>query len=127
MLAELYGRAGRAREGLQIIAEALAGAERRGEHLYEPDLYRVQGNLFLLAAPSDEVAAEARFRQAIAVARDQAAKSYELRATVSLALLWQRQGERRRAHDLLAEIYGWFTEGFGTADLRQAKALLAEL
>jgi predicted ATPase len=83
----------------------------------------VHGELLLQAIP-DEPAAEACFQRALDVARSQQAKSWELRIAISLARLWQRQGKRTDAHQLLAEVYGWFTEGFDTADLREARALL---
>ena len=94
------------------------------------EIHRLRGELLLQAAPGDSDAAdraEACFQQALAVAREQQAKSLELRAATSLARLWQTQGRRAEAHDLLAPIYGWFTEGFDTPDLQDAKALLAAL
>jgi len=90
-------------------------------------LYRLQGELLLRQAIPDAPQAEASFQQALAMARRQQAKSLELRAAMSLARLWQRQGKRDVARELLAPIYGWFTEGFDTPDLKEAKALLAEL
>ena len=94
---------------------------------WEAELYRLRGALLLQDAGAQPGEAEACFQQALAVARRQQAKSLELRATMSLARLWQRQGKRTTAYELLAPIYGWFTEGFDTADLQEAKALLAAL
>jgi predicted ATPase len=97
----------------------------------EVELYRIKGQLRLqsqVSSPQSKVEeAEACFHQAIAIARQQQAKSLELRATMSLARLWQQQGKHRAACNLLAEIYGWFTEGFATKDLQEAKALLEKL
>jgi len=90
-------------------------------------LYRLRGELLLQHAVAQPGEAEACFQQALAIARRQQAKSLELRAATSLARLWQQQGKRREAHALLAPVYHWFTEGFDTADLKEAKALLAEL
>ena len=128
LLAEAYGKAGQAEEGLTALAEALALVNKTGEHCYEAELYRLKGELLLAARRTGACAeAETCFHQALDVARRQQAKSLELRAAMSLARLWQRQGKRDEAHQLLAEVYGWFTEGFDTADLQEAKALLAEL
>jgi predicted ATPase len=129
LLAEAYGKAGQAEEGLPLLAEALAAANNTGERYYEAELYRLKGAMLLTQADKEPrwLEAEESFRQALAVARHQQAKSLELRATMSLSRLWQRLGKRAEARQLLAEIYGWFTEGFDTADLQEAKALLAEL
>jgi class 3 adenylate cyclase/predicted ATPase len=133
LLAAGYGRAGQADQGLATAVEALATAARTGERDYEAELYRLQGELRLMQAAgrrgSRTVPAEAEraFLQAIEVARRQEAKSLELRAAVSLSRLWQRQGKHNEARELLALVYGWFTEGFDTADLQEAKALLEEL
>jgi predicted ATPase len=127
MLAEAYGKGGRSAEGLGVLAEASALVDKNGECWREAELHRLKGEL-LLALPTDRQAeAEACFQQALAVARRQQAKSWELRAATSLSRLWQRQGQRAAARELLAPVYGWFTEGFGTADLQGAKALLEEL
>ena len=91
------------------------------------EAYRLQGELLLQLAAPDATQAAACFQQALAIARRQQAKSWELRAAISLARLWQRQGKRTDAYELLAPTYGWFTEGFDTADLQEAKALLEEL
>ena len=110
-----------------VVEESRAAVEasERGDLLGET--YRLQGELLLRQAVPDAAQAEACFHQALAVAHRQQAKSWELRAAMSLAHLWQRQGKCAEAHALLAPIYGWFTEGFDTADLQEAKALLAEL
>jgi class 3 adenylate cyclase/predicted ATPase len=128
-LAETYGSLGQSSAGLSILAEALALVETTGERWWEVDLYRLQGELLLAQAgtPPSVGGAEACLQTALAVARHQQAKSLELRAAMSLSRLWQQQGKRAAAYDLLAPIYGWFTEGFDTADLQEAKALLETL
>jgi len=103
---------------------ALALVEASGQHYWTAELHRVKGTL---TRESDEKAAEASFREAIAIARRQGAKSFELRAATSLGRLWARQGKAAEAHALVSEIYAWFTEGFDTADLIEARALLEEL
>jgi TOMM system kinase/cyclase fusion protein len=127
LLAEAYGIAGRTEEGLRALAGALAAVHRTGERFYEAELYRLKGELLLTRSADDQAAATTCFQHALAVARRQQAKSLELRAAMSLSRLWQQQGKRDAAHELLAPIYGWFTEGFDTADLKEAKALLEEL
>jgi class 3 adenylate cyclase/predicted ATPase len=152
LLAEAYGKAGQAEEGLATLAEALTVVDKTGERFYEAELYRLKGTLTLQEAnqkskgksqnskvetnpqslppnPQGEVEQEVEgyFLKAIEIARQQQAKSLELRAVMSLARLWQQQGKQAEAHKLLAEIYGWFTEGFDTTDLQEAKALLEEL
>ena len=134
-LARAYGQEGQGHKGQQVLDEALTLVHRTGERCYEAELYRLKGELLLQGGQrpkthgtEQQVAeAEQSFRQALAVARRQQAKALELRAVMSLSRLWQRQGKQREAHQLLAEIYGWFTEGFDTADLQEAKALLDEL
>ena len=126
-LAEAAGHAGQVEEGLRLLAEALAAFEASGEGDWLAEAYRLQGTLLLRQAVPDATQAEACFQQALAVARRQQAKSLELRAAMSLARLWQRQGKRAEARALLAPIYGWFTEGFDTADLQEAKTLLEAL
>jgi class 3 adenylate cyclase/tetratricopeptide (TPR) repeat protein len=121
-----YGRAGQTETGLTVLAEALALVDHTGERYWEAEIYRLKGELLLQAVP-DAPQAEACFQQALAVARHQQAKSLELRAAMSLSRLWQQQGERAGARELLAPIYTWFTEGFDTADLQEAKALLENL
>jgi predicted ATPase len=120
-------------EGLRAITEALTLKEQSGEEFYTAELYRVQGELTQqMAGAAPQVTGrlpspEACFSQALAIARQQQARSLELRAAMSLARLWQRQGKRAAAQQLLAPIYGWFTEGFDTADLQEARALLEVL
>ena len=126
-LAEAYGQAGQVEEGLQVLAEALAYIEQAGERWWEAELHRLKGELLLLQSSDNHTAAASCFEQALALARRQQAKSWELRAAMSLARLWQRQGKCAEVHALLAPVYGWFTEGFDTADLQDAKALLADL
>jgi predicted ATPase len=134
LLAEAYGQAGQAEDGLHALAEAKALVDKTGERWYEAELYRLKGELQLqhLAGrgqryPAPLAEAEAALQQALAIARRQQAKSLELRATVSQSGLWQQQGKRLEARELLAPVYGWFTEGFDTADLQEAKGLLDEL
>jgi predicted ATPase len=127
LLAEAHGRIGQAEEGLRRLAEALALVDATGEHYYAAEGYRLQGELWRRQATPDGPQAECCFHQALAVARRQHAKSLELRTAISLSRLWQQQGKRDAARQMLAEIYGWFTEGFDTADLQEAKALLEEL
>ena len=127
LLAEACGASGQAAEGLRLLAEALVVVHDTGERFHEAECYRVQGELLLMQAIPDAPQAEACFQQALAIARRQQARSWELRAAMSLSRLWQQQGKRAEAYELLAPIYGWFTEGFDTADLQEAQALLAEL
>jgi predicted ATPase len=126
-LAEAYGKLGQAGEGLTLLDEALAAVHETGERFYEAEIYRIKGELLLARSAEDYGEAEACFQQALTVARHQQAKSSELRAAMSLSRLWQHQGKRAEAQELLAPIYGWFTEGFDTADLQEAKAMLEEL
>jgi predicted ATPase len=127
LLAEAYGKVGQTEAGLSVLAEALAVVDQTGERYWEAELHRLQGELLLGLSTDNTTEAEACFHQALAIARRQEAKSLELRAAMSLSRLWQQQGKSQEAHDLLAPIYGWFTEGFDTADLQEAKALLEEL
>jgi len=126
-LAEAYRRAEDAEAGLRILAEALTLVTTTRGRVYEAEIYRLKGELLLQQALPDAAQAEVCFQQALGVARHQQAKSWELRAAMGLSRLWQRQGKRSEARELLAPIYGWFTEGFDTPDLREAKALLDEL
>jgi predicted ATPase len=126
-LAEAYGGIGQAEKGLSLVVEALAHVGTTDERYSEAEIYRIKGELLLRQAVPDAVQAEACFCHALAIARRQQAKSWELRAATSLARLWQHQGKRAEAHQLLAEIYAWFTEGFDTADLQEARALLDTL
>jgi tetratricopeptide (TPR) repeat protein len=126
LLAEAYACAGQFPQALDALDRGMTYVERNGEGLWHAELLRLRGEYRLaLGAPTNEV--EACFQRAIAIAREQSARSLELRATMSLARLWQQQGRCAEAHDMLGAIYGWFTEGFKTADLREARALLAEL
>jgi class 3 adenylate cyclase/predicted ATPase len=127
LLAEAYAAGDDPAGGLHGLAEALVLLEATGERWYEAELYRLRGELVLQHAIAEPGEAEACFQQALTIARRQQAKSWELRAEISLARLWQRQGKRAAAHALLAPVYGWFTEGFDTTDLQEAKALLEEL
>jgi predicted ATPase len=126
-LAEAYGKLGQAGEGLTMLDEALTTVHKTGERFYEAELYRLKGELLLMRSAENYGEAEACFQQALTVARRQQARSYELRAAISLSRLWQHQGQRAAAYDLLAPVYGWFTEGFDTLDLQEAKALLEAL
>jgi predicted ATPase len=148
LTAEAYGRHGQQGEGLKVITEALSFVERTEERWYEAELYRLRGELTLAQesqkakvkgqkskietdprslTPDPHGEAEAYFLKAIAIARQQQAKSWELRGSTSLARLWQSQGKRAQAHKLLSEVYHWFTEGFATKDLQEARALLDSL
>jgi predicted ATPase len=127
LLAEAYGVGGHPDEGLPLLAEALAVMDATEECFYAAELYRLKGALLLRQAVPDTSQAEACFHQAPDIACQQHAKSWELRTTTSLSRLWQQQGKRGEAHALLAPIYNWFTEGFDTADLQEARALLAAL
>ena len=125
-LAEVYERTGQVEEGLHVLAEMRVAVGHSGFRCLEAEIYRLTGALLLQQAIPNAPQAEAHFEQALEVARRQQAKSYELRAATSLARLWQQQGKHAEARELLAPIYGWFTEGFDTADLQEAKALLEE-
>src|SRR2546430_11829353 len=153
LMAEAYGRMGQADEGLSIMGEALTRAHKQGARLNEAECYRLKGELLLVreagggvsGSPPPELSmidghagqatgpsprpteAADCFRQALDIARQQQAKSLELRAAMSLSRLWRQQGRRTEAYQLLAPIYDWFTEGFDTADLQETKALLDAL
>jgi predicted ATPase len=129
ILAEAYGKGGQADKGLSVLAEVLAAVHRTDEHLYEAELYRLKGEFLQQTVGGMQYVkeAEACFLQALAVARRQQAKLLELRTAMSLSQLWQRQGKRHAARQMLVEVYDWFTEGFDTADLKKAKVLLEEL
>ena len=150
LFADACSKTGRIEEGLATLSEAFAFVEQTGERLYEAKLYRLKGELVLQSktslgqvsgksktsqnksavtkprspAPDPQGEAEACFLKALAIAQQQQAKSLELRAASSLARLWQRQGKIAEAWALLSKVYNWFTEGFDTADLQEAKALL---
>ena len=141
--AEVYGKMGQRAQALTLLTEALVAARTTGSHRQEAEIYRLKGTLTLKQsgvrgpgsevpntqhpAPNTQSEAEAYFFKAIEIARRQSAKSLELRAVMSLSRLWHSQGKKEQARRMLAEIYGLFTEGFDTADLREAKALLEEL
>ena len=124
-LAEGLARRGDRAAALAALREGLEIAGATGEHMWDVELHRVTGTVLLAENELDE--GQASLQQAIRIAQAQQAKSLELRAATSLARLWGEQGRRAEARDLLAPVYGWFTEGFDTADLKEAKALLAEL
>jgi predicted ATPase len=133
LLAEVCGKVGQLEEGFTALTEALAAVNKTEERIWEAELYRLKGELTLAQssvlslASSVQQEAEACFLKAIEIARHQSAKSLELRATVSLSRLWQHKGKKAEARQMLAEVYNWFTEGFDTKDLQEAKALLDHL
>jgi predicted ATPase len=125
LLADAYRNAQQPQDGLRQLAEAVSVTDKTQSRYYEAEMHRVRGELFL--SMHDDGAAEASFRKAINVAQHQSAKTWELRAAMSLARLWRDQGKVQQARELLAPVYGWFNEGFDTRDLKEAKALLDEL
>jgi predicted ATPase len=127
LLAEVSAQVGQISEGLEALAEALATLDQSEARLWEAELYRFRGELLLQQTVAQAEEAEVCFQRALAIARRQQAKSWELRAAMSLARLWQHQSKRAAASELLEPVYSWFTEGFDTADLQEAKALLEEL
>lgn len=127
IFADALLKCGETDQGLNMIAQALASTNRTAERGWEGDLHRIKGQLQLASTPADPRAAQASLNTALEIARHQSAKALELRAATSLAQLWYEQDKRERAHDLLAPVYNWFTEGFDTADLKKAKALLDKL
>jgi class 3 adenylate cyclase/predicted ATPase len=127
LLAEGYGILKQAEAGLNALNEGVKVIERTGQRWYEAELYRLKGELLLQQSLDNAAEAEFGFHQAITIAQSQQAKSWELRTATSLARLWQHQGKCAEAYALLAPLYGWFTEGFDTADLQEAKALLEAL
>jgi predicted ATPase len=127
LLAEAYGRVKRTDDGLATVAEALALAEETEQNCWRAELNRIKGELLLAPASEHHAEAERCFSRALEIARAQQAKSWELRAASSLARLWQQQRKMTEARDLLAPVHGWFTEGFDTPDLVDAKALLEQL
>jgi len=114
-------------EGLDALEEALQWVHRNDERLYEAEAYRIRGELLLKQDAPDSVGAEQCFQRALQVARQQQAKSWELRAATSLSRLWLREGKRDDARELLVPLYDWFTEGFDTADLQDARVLVDRL
>ena len=127
LLAEGYGILKQVEAGLNALNEGVKVIERTGQRWYEAELYRLKGELLLQQSLDNAAEAEFGFHQAITIAQSQQAKSWELRTATSLARLWQHQGKCAEAYALLAPLYGWFTEGFDTADLQEAKALLEAL
>ena len=127
LFAECLEKQGDTDEALAALEVAVVHFERTGDAMGEPEVHRLIGDLLLRRNPSAPDRAEASYRRAIERARSQEAKSWELRAATSLARLWRDQGKPAAARELLAPVYGWFTEGFGTADLKEAKALLDRL
>jgi len=126
LLAEACGRAGQLQEALNVVAEALDVAQRNSELWYEAEIHRLKGELLRQSGEGGIGEAEACFRQALEVARRQGARSWELRAAMSLGRLWEQQDRRAEARELLAGVYDWFTEGLDTTDLQEAKALLEQ-
>ena len=126
-LAIAYAELGQFDDARRCIGEAMTAVETTKERWWEAEVCRTAGEIALNSPEPDAVKAEAYFERALAVAREQQAKSWELRAAMSMARLWRDQGKRDAAHDLLTPVYGWFTEGFDTRDLKEAKALLDEL
>jgi predicted ATPase len=127
MLADVAAYLGHTADGLQTLAEAHTLVEQHQERFWEAEIYRLRGALLLRQPGTPPAEAETWLQHALDVARHQEAKSLELRAAMSLSRLWQQQGKHAEAHALLAPIYGWFTEGFDTADLQEARTLLQEL
>ena len=126
-LASAYANTGQFVDAWRCIGEAMTAIKTTGERWFEAEVNRIAGEIALKSPEPDAAKAQANFEGALAVARQQQAKSWELRAAMSLARLWRDQGKRDEARDLLAPVYGWFTEGFNTLDLKEAKALLEEL
>jgi predicted ATPase len=124
LLAEAYSQAGQPEGGLEVLDDALPLVATTGARWWEAELYRLKGELLLHLPSPDVQQAEVCFQQALDVARSQQAKALELRAALSLSRLWQQQGKRDKATKLLAEVYSWFTEGFDTPDLQEAKSFL---
>jgi predicted ATPase len=127
LLAETLGECGQVSQALDVVTQGIDMTRQSGGRYYDAELHRVKGELILMRHPSDEQEAEASFRRSLEIASAQSAKSLELRAAMSLSRLWQRQKKRDEARQLLGNVYGWFTEGFDTADLKAAMALLEEL
>ncbi len=126
-LARAYGELGQFDDASRCISEAMAAVDKTSEKWGEADIHRIAGKLALMSPQPDAAKAEAHFERALAIARERQAKSWELLAAMSMAMLWSDQGKKRQARDLLAPIYGWFTEGFDTVDLRSAKSLLGAI
>jgi predicted ATPase len=127
LLAEVSAHLGHREDGLQALAEAHTLVEQQEERWWEAEIHRLRGVLLLRQPGTPQAEAETWLQRALDVARRQEAKSLELRAAMSLSRLWQQQGKQAEARELLASVYGWFTEGFDTVDLQEAKTLLEEL
>ena len=127
LLAKAHDGAGRPVDAQEALAEALTLAEKTGERFCDSEFRRTKGEMLLGLSVGDQAEAEVCFRQALDIAREQEAKSLELRAALSMGRLLQQQGKRNEARQLLADVYDWFSEGFDTADLQEAKALLEDL
>jgi predicted ATPase len=126
-LARSYAELGQCDEAWQCISEGIRAVEATNERWHEADIHRMAGEIALLSPRPDAAKVEAHFERALTVARAQQAKSWELRAAMSMARMWRDQGKQQQGRNLLAQIHGWFTEGFDTLDLRQARALLDAL
>jgi predicted ATPase len=126
-LAYAYAQLGQFESAWRSIGEAISAFETTKERWYEAETNRIAGEVALLSPSPDKAKAEAYFDRALTVARQQQVKSWELRAATSMARLWRDHGKPQQARELLAPVYGWFTEGCDTSDLKEAKALLAEL
>jgi predicted ATPase len=126
-LAEAYADLGQSDDAWRCIGEALTAIDTTNERWFEAEVNRVAGEVVRRSPECDAAKVEAYFESALAIARKQQAKSWELRAAMSMARLRRDQGKRQQAHDLLAPVYGWFTEGFDTPDLKEAKSLLEQL
>ena len=126
-LASAYAELGQCDEAWGCISEAMAIIETTKQRQWEAETNRIAGVIALKSLECDHANAQGYFERALAVARQQQAKSWELRAAMSMARLWRDEGKHKEARDLLAPVYGWFTEGFDTRDLKEAKALLDEL
>jgi predicted ATPase len=131
LLAELYGKAGNPDEGVTVLVEAQAALDKSSVRCWQAELWRIKGELILQqveenSSQADGKRAETSFQQALDAARRQGAKSWELRTVLSLSRLWQRQGRSAEARSMLAELFGWFSEGFDTTDLKDARRMLAE-
>ena len=122
-----YAELGAFEDASLRINEALNAIEINSERWCEAEVNRIAGEIALMSSEPDVTKAEVYLERALAVAREQQAKSWELRAAMSMARLWRDHGKRQQAHDLIAPVYGWFTEGFDTLDLKEAKTLLSEL
>jgi predicted ATPase len=127
ILARAYVQLGEFDDAWRWIGEAMMAVETTKERASETEVHRIAGEIALMSPERDAAKAEAHFERALAISRKQRAKSWELRAAMSMARLWRDQGKRQQAHDLLAPVFGWFTEGFDTLDLKEAKTLLDEL